>query len=589
PSEDVKKIEVITSPSAKYEAEGNSGLINIITKKKNNDLFSGNYSTSFTKNSKESFGNNLGLNFNKNKFQSSIRFRHSDRKAKVYENQNLLYANGDQLNNNANREDHSKNYGINADLSYKTSSRNTLGIIYDYANNKSQYVNVNKTSYYTVNVLDSLLTTNSTYNNPSEIHTINLYDDLLLDTIGTKLSFVANYFDNKPSTTLDFVTDNQQNTNLMKIINTSFIRHKVYSGQIDLFKPMKWATFETGIKYTRFDNNSDIKYYDFINNDYLLNPNQSNNFGVIEDNYAAYLSMNKKIDKWTFKAGLRYEYTDLETQDNFKIKYGKLFPNFNLMYKIDNNTYTINYNKRINRPRLSQLNPFRWYSNPFTYNVGNPYLQPSISHNIEFNYLYKGIFMASLFGSRQEDAFSALINITEGIKETKYDNVFKTNNIGVNLSFEKDLFKFWNLSINASTFYSESESKYSEIETLNGWSTSYTINNAFTLLKKNNWIASLDFNHILPGKESNIQSNSYYFLSLGSRISLMENKLTLTARVNDMLKGSKTRGKMYYQDFSQSYNNYYDNRFFTIGINYNFGLIKNSRRNVQFNEQYRAN
>ncbi|MGI9650897.1 TonB-dependent receptor domain-containing protein [Chryseobacterium sp. RLHN22] len=591
---DISKVEVITSPSAKYDAEGNGGLINIITKRNLKENFSGNLSTSFVKNTKESFYNNVAINYNKKAFSSSVKFRHTDYSAMIYENQDALFFDGSALNNHTDREDNSKTVGLNVDLSYKTSQRNTLGLMYDIGKTTVKYLNDNETSYFTKSRLDSVLTTNSTYRNPNTTQTLSIYNDLKIGKTGSKISFTANYFKSNPLTQLDFVTNNFNNDQL-SVRNTSDLGYQVISGQSDLFLSLEKFNFEAGLKFTRFKNDSDIEYFNVIESVYVIDPNQSNEFGLREDNFAAYVSLYKPFGKYlTLKAGLRYEYTDLlssasAVSSSYHSQYGKFFPNFNLMYKKGNNSFTVNYNKRINRPRLGQLNPFRWYSNPFVYMEGNPYLQPTVSHNAELNYLYKNMFMASVFGTQQNDAYGALIRIQDGVKETKTQNVYSIRNYGINLSYYSDILPFWNLSINASAYYSESSSKYQDIAAFNGLSANYSLNNSLLLKKKNAWWLYVNFAHSLPGKESNVITKNVSNLTLGTKFNVFANKITVNIRASDVLKGTVSKGSLSYQTFNQAYNNYYDNQNFSVSFSYNFGTNKNQFRNTQFSEQYRAN
>lgn len=592
-SNDISKIEVITSPSAKYDAEGNGGLINIITKRTLKENLSGNLSTSFLKNKGESYYNNLALNYNKKGFSSSVKFRHTDYSAKVYENQNALFFDGKALNNHTDRLDHSKTLGVNIDISYKTSEKNTIGVVYDFGRTKTTYENDNLTSYLTGPKLDSLLTTRSLYSNPNKTQTLSIYDDLKFGKSGSKLSFTINYFKSNPLTELDFTTRNSSGDESITK-NTSDLAYDVVSAQSDLFLSLKKINFESGIKFTKFKNSSDIEYFNYYDNAFQIDPYRINDFGLSENNYAVYISGNKSFGKYfTVKAGLRYEYTDLTSSgygtDTYRSQYGKFFPNFNLMYKKENNSLTLNYNKRINRPRLGQLNPFRWYSNPYVYMEGNPYLQPTISHNLELNYLYKSVFLVSVFGSQQNNAYGALIRIQDGIKETKTQNVYIIKNLGLNLSFNKDVLPKWNLAVNASGYYSSSTSSYQEIVAFNGFSASYSVNNSISLRKKNAWWAYINFAHTLPGKESNTTSRNFTNLTLGSKFNVFDNKITINIRASDVLLGTISKGNLAYASFNQQYNNYYDNQSLSISFSYNFGTNKSSYRNSQFNDQYRAN
>lgn len=592
-SNDVVKVEVITSPPAKYDAEGNGGLINIITKQRTRDLFSGNYSTSATQSTQFSYANNLGLNYRKNDFQTLVRVRQSDRNQKVYENQNILFTNKNRLNNHADREDHSQNWGVNADISYQTSDKNQLGLVYDFSQYKNQYDNQNTTAYLSATQMDSTLYTTSNYSKPATAHILSLYNDYQLDSLGSQLSFVANYFDNRSNSSLEFYTKNQQQSSVTW--NTSELNYKVISGQVDLNKNTSLLNYETGVKWTRFDNESIIQYYTQNNNQWVADPTRFNQFQLTEDNYAAYLSLKKSFsDQWTMKVGARYEYTDMKAHDpsnatSFGKSYGNFFPNLNIMYRLPNHSWSLNYNKRINRPSLGQLNPFKWYSNPYMYNVGNPLLQPSITHNLELNYVYDNAFLVGIFGTQQTDAYGALIQVENGIKKTITENMYSIRNIGVNLSLEQRWFSFWNVSANATGFYSQSETDNALVKSLDGYSLSYSINNAFTLNSDNNWMVYVNFWNALPGKESNTETKSLSNLSFGTRFNLMDKKLNFNLRVNDVLKGTVSEGYLYYDSFNQFYSNYYDSRSITLAITYNFGIDKTKAKNINFRDKYRAN
>ncbi|WP_156809717.1 TonB-dependent receptor domain-containing protein [Riemerella columbina] len=592
-SNDVVKVEVITSPPAKYDAEDNGGLINIITKQRTRDLFSGNYSTSATKSTQFSYANNLGLNYRKNDFQALVRVRQSDRNQKVYENQNILFTNKNRLNNHADREDHSQNWGVNADISYQTSDKNQLGLVYDFSHYKNQYDNKNTTAYLSATQVDSTLYTTSNYSKPATAHTLSLYNDYQLDSLGSQLSFVANYFDNRSNSSLEFYTKNQQQSSATW--NTSDLNYKVISGQVDLNKNTSLLNYETGVKWTRFDNESIIQYYTQNNNQWVADPTRFNQFQLTEDNYAAYLSLKKSFsDQWTMKVGARYEYTDMKAHDpsnatSFGKSYGNFFPNLNVMYRLPNHSWSLNYNKRINRPSLGQLNPFKWYSNPYMYNVGNPLLQPSITHNLELNYVYDNAFLVGIFGTQQTDAYGALIQVENGIKKTITENMYSIRNIGMNLSLEQRWFSFWNVSANATGFYSKSETDNALVKSLDGYSLSYSINNAFTLNSDNNWMVYVNFWNALPGKESNTETKSLSNLSFGTRFNLMDKKLNFNLRVNDVLKGTVSEGYLYYDSFNQFYSNYYDSRSITLAITYNFGIDKTRVKNINFRDKYRAN
>ncbi|WKS94855.1 TonB-dependent receptor domain-containing protein [Riemerella columbina] len=592
-SNDVLKVEVITSPPAQYDAEGNGGLINIITQQKTQNLWSGNYATSGTLSAQFSNANHLGLNYRKNDFQALVRLRQSDQHNQVYENQNLLFTNQNQLNSHTDRNDTSQNWGTNMDLSYQTSKNNRLGLVYDFSHYKNQYDSQNTTCYFSPTALDSTLYTSAHYHKPTTAHTLSFYDDYQLDSLGSKLSFAGNYFNHRSNSSLLFSTPQQPH--LSPTWNTSRLHYQVISGQVDWQQMSSFLNYETGIKWTQFDNESIIQYYTQSQNQWVIDHNRNNQFQLRERYYAAYLSLKKTIaDHWTFKLGGRYEYTTTvahqpHQKSDFQKSYGNFFPNVNVMYQLPQHSWSLNYNKRIHRPSLGQLNPFKWYANPYMYHVGNPLLLPSITHNLELNYVYNNAFMVGIFGTQQNDAYGAIVQVDHGIKSTHTENVYTIQNLGINLSLEQRWFSFWNFSANATAFYSQSKTKHHEVKPLKGYSLSYSINNAWTINADQQWIFFVNFWSALPGKESNVATKSLSNLSFGTRFNVLDKKLNFNIRINDVLKGTASEGFLYYDDFHQFYSNYYDNRSVVVTVTYHFGENKTQAKNINFNDQYRAN
>ncbi len=490
--------------------------------------------------------------------------------------------------------------GANLSLDYSINKNNTIGFIYDVGKVDHNMDIDNKTGYESLSVLDSILTTVSKHRNPTFTQTLNAYYDTKLDDKGKKISFIANYFENLPETTVNFNTTSNVNLSTNNIVrNKSDINYNIWSVQSDLNIPTKFINIEVGTKYTKFNNESDVKYFDFIANNYVINQNRSNVFDYDEQNIAGYLSVSKDLKKgWSFKSGLRYEYSIIEgftktTGVRNKNKYGNWFPSFYLSYKPNNkHFYTFNYSKRINRPSFKALNPFRWYSNPYTYYTGNPVLQPSFNHNIEFSYSYKHIFSARFYNQYLTDGYGrtfTLLNNTERVVD--YANYLTKNNIGFSGSLFLSFFNRWSNYINVNASYSSSQSSLLNILPQKGYSLYYSSNNSFTINKEKQINLLANFWHSLPARSENTKSESISSLSLGIRFPLVKNKIQVNLIANDVFKSTVSKGQIFFSDFTQFYNNYYDGKRFTLSLTYNFGNrnVHGNNKRINFNEKYRGN
>lgn len=592
-SDDVARIEVITTPPAKYEAQGNSGMINIVLKKNPALGWSGSVSASYAQATYPSFANNLNLNYQSRKLSSSLKLRQYNRATRITEEINAIGTNS--ILSSDPRKTTPYGMGGNLSVDYKINNSSNIGFIYDVGKTNSD-VNINNTTIYQTNDhTDSVLTTASKHKNPVFTQTLNVYVDHKLDSSGKKLSTGFNFFSTTPETTINFQTRSDQTDATDIVRSYSGTDYKIWSAQSDLTLPYRWATIETGLKFTNFDNNSDIAYYNLILEKYVTDPSKSNAFDYNEKNLAGYFGLQKDFKKWSAKAGLRYEYAIIDgysptTGMRNKNNYGKLFPTAYISYRPDaDNTLSVNYSKRISRPFFRALNPARWYSNPYTYYMGNPLLQPSYNHNIELSYLYKGFLSLALFGEKQVNGYGFIVEMDDAFKVSSPENYLTQYNTGLVATLNLKFFPWWENSSYLTFSYADSRSSIPQVVTQNGLSFSYNTNNTFAVSEMINIF--LNFSHALPSTQGNVYSAGQYTLSPGCRISLANNKLQINAAVYDVLRSAISRGKLYFKDFTQHYSTYYDSRRFNLSITYTFGKskVRGNQKQVNFKETQRAN
>ncbi|WP_248874984.1 outer membrane beta-barrel family protein [Epilithonimonas zeae] len=497
------------------------------------------------------------------------------------------------------RKDAPDALGVNYSFDYKINEKQNIGFIYDFGN---QHYNMDArgiSRYETKSVADSTLITQQRQRWTTPTHTLNAYYDIKLDSIGKKLSFTGNYLNNSPEKINDFSTINTVNNNEAIIKNNSKMKYAIFSAQSDLTLPYKWLNIETGLKYTLLDNKSDVGYFDFDGTGYVLNPDNTNVFHYKEHNYAAYVSFQKDFgEKWSAKAGLRYEYTSLQgftpNDESSKIEkqYGKIFPTAYISYKPNSNhSLTLNYSKRIDRPDFQSLNPFRWYTNPYMYYTGNPALQPSFNDNVELNYSYKGKLTFGLYNQYTQNKTSNIARFSNGIYSNLTENGYDQNRTGINIGYYNTFFKIWETSVNANGSYTKTKPTIPELEKLKVYSMSYSFYNTITLNENKTWFLMLNFWHSLPFTYANIKLKDQLEFSPGIKTSLFDKKLQVNFVISDVFKTLKNNGYSYNGNFRSEFNQYNDYRGFKLSLTYSFGnkKVKGVNKNIDFKEQSRAN
>lgn len=596
---DIASVEIITSPPSKYDAQGNSGLINVVLKRNPNLGFSGNYELSYIQRTYGGYTNNLTLNYQSTSFTASARLRQYDVQMAAEEHSDLIGNPSSILNSNV-RKDFNNGLGANFSMNYKINNSSNIGLIYDVSLAKAnQDVNGNGIFLTGLDV-DSLLLTYSERRMPFDFHTGNLYYDLNLDTTGKQLSIIGNLLINSPNDNNRFWTNNQRTGTVHDVDNRSSMNYKIYSGQFDLVLPYRWARLEAGGKLTQILNGSSIEYYNVIDGSNVLDPNRSNVFDYDEMNYAAYLSGDKAIGKkFNIKAGLRYEHAYVDgfsETSNIRTRYdyGSWFPTAYLSYNAsDQHVLTANYSKRINRPNFSALNPFRMYLNPNYYVTGEPFLRPSFSHNLELGYVMKGNLSITLYSHKVSNSYATYLLFDEDTRLTvsTLRNSYDELNLGANVSYFLNPISWYQTSLFGNVFHNRMDGLNEQFVDQEGTSFYYNINNTAFLNKKKSLMMTLTYYQFLSQRINNINLRSRASFSVGFAANMLANRLRLSMNMGDIFLQQWTRGEEYFPEFNRYFRNFYDSRRLLVSLNYSFGnnMVRGTRKNVAFEERGRAN
>jgi Outer membrane protein beta-barrel family/CarboxypepD_reg-like domain len=471
PATNIERIEVITTPPAKYDAEGLAGIINIITKRKLDEGY--NIGLNGRLNTVWGPGINLNGTFKKGKFGFSGYAGYNVRHQQTSEiglQQNFFYDNSSLTQQGSNTVFAHNTYG-NAELSFEIDSLNLLtGSLEFYTGKFGQNNNQLSDAFdsdQTITQAYRLLTGMSNQFGGLDA-SLNYQlgfkkDKNRLLTTSYKYSYSPNTqnISNTITDTFNFYLPNYKQYN-----NAGNREHTI---QVDYVHPFNKVNLEAGAKTILRNNFSNFETSDYneITKNYEVNPSQTNDFKYDQNIYGIYNSYSAKWDQWNAKAGLRLEHTTvranfISTSSTVNQDYNNLVPSVSIQRNLKSSNISFGYTDRISRPGIFQLNPFVDLSNPNFVNTGNPNLQPEVNHSFELNYssfsknsLTVGISYTFSNNSIQTVTHLQAVSsggLTDTIPVTTYENVGTNKNLGLNLNFNLTSIK--NLSISLNTQFS---------------------------------------------------------------------------------------------------------------------------------------
>jgi iron complex outermembrane recepter protein len=468
----IKSIEIITNPSAKYDAAGNSGIINIQLKKNNQTGTNGSLTLTGGYGIYPKNNTSLSLNHKQGKLNvfgnisrgDNERARQLDIKRTVVDNNgNVTYFDQSTFMPNTN---YFNNYRAGAD--YDLTSKHTIGFIVNGYFNGGKDINDNinrigTTPAATDSYQHTLAGINGSYKN----FAFNLNDRLKIDTNGQALSIDLDHsrFNNNSIAeyNTNFYSGNGNISQpLLSLRNQSPSTITIYTAKADYTYPItKTFKFEAGVKY------SDVKTDNMLNaqilsgGNYVNDAARTNHFIYSEKIAAGYLNLNKTYKKTSVQLGLRAENTTsngtlVTTGQVVPREYLNFFPSVFINHSLaDKHNIGLSYSRRIDRPGYGNLNPFVFYLDQFTYSQGNPFLKPQYTNNYELKYTYNKTINVNLGYSQTKDVMSQVL-LTDTATKVTYQtdlNMQTQNNYTASINSPYTLAKWFTGNINVTGFY----------------------------------------------------------------------------------------------------------------------------------------
>ncbi|WP_300669786.1 TonB-dependent receptor [Soonwooa sp.] len=592
-SDDIAKIEVITTPPSKYAAEGKSGLINIVLKKNTSIGWNASLQTSGSVSKVANWRDGATFNYQGKKLSVSTSGSMGEN---IWTQKSHNYSVGEDQywNSDGSYWGNYRYKNANIKTEYKLNDKNLIGFNYNYSFSNPYNISENHVRTLQNGVSSEFISNNLNHNNNNN-HYATAFYDVKLDSLGSKLSFSGNLLSNKTALINNVKTF--QNTE-KEANNYNDNMYNVYSGQVDLEKNFSKLKTEAGIKYTNIKNDSDNQFFDIDNGQEQYNPLRSNAFLYHEKNYAAYFSTSFKIaEKWDGKFGLRYEYTKLDgtsKADNASVEssYGKFFPTAYVSYKADdNNTMSLNYSRRIRRPYFGNLNPSKTYTSDYEYYVGNQYLKPSFSDNVELSYVFKNNFTTTLYFTHTADSWDRIQKIENGNKFTTTENFYNENQTGMSVNYNFNKFRWLESNMFLTGFYNQATTTRTDVSLFPAsFGANLNINNSFYLRKDKNFALTLGYWMDLPSKQGNSDINFSNNLYAGLKLNLLQKNLMINMNINDIFNTQAYRGREVYSNFTSNFKYKGLSQNVNLSVTYKFGNnnIKGATKQTKFEEQSRV-
>ena len=628
PAESIERVEVITSPSARYDAEGTAGILNIILKRSKLQGFNG----AVTANA--GYPNTAGLSGNVNyrtgDFNffntTSFTYRESPGKSSTEtqyfnirrdENGNIIEDKPDSFlfeKQNSNRE--SNNFTTNVGLEWYINNTASLTTSLVYRNSDSDNYSTNISKEYDIN--DNLTSLSNRFSP----------DVRDSKTIQYAVNFNKQFNDNSQHKfTFDFQYETSDENNISPIAQDGAPVERVQTLQnqskillqADYVLPIgKDSQFEVGYRGNFNDMDTDYSLEFYENGIYELDTNVSNNLIYRDYINAVYTQFGSKIsNKFSYLMGLRMEGSrvtiDQKTSTDFQKKdYVGFFPTLNLGYEIDENqSLQLGYNRRIRRPRSYFINPFPSRSSPTSVFQGNPNIDPSYSNKVDVGYLKKFnkfTLNSSIYFERATDIFNFIteatgdyyirdINFTINENDPDFDNLtsqyesvnpvvrrtpinLATNDrFGFEFTLSYRASKDWNVNGNFNLFQSKTTGVYNEIDYgAENLSWFVRLNNKYTLPGKIDWQTRIFY--MGPSEDAQTKRKGMFSTDLAFSKDIFNDNASLAFNVSDVFNSRKRSMDSFTSTFNSNTEMQWSERSYNLSFTYRFNQQKKQQRSM---------
>lgn len=587
-SSGIESIEIITNPSAKYEAAGNAGIINIRLKKDKSLGTNGSVNAGYNQGFYPKVNGGINLNHRNKKVNTYGNYNYYS--GKFYSTQQIYREQADSIfNQNGTMGFNRNSHNFKAGADFFINSKSTVGLMANGSLANQGFTNEGPMTIAHKNTgVDKILMART--NMDGKRNNVNFNANYkYADTSGRELNIDADYgfYDNKSTQFLPNI--------YYRADGTTELYRNVYSlvapTKIDLFalkadyeQKLGKGKIGFGGKSGYVKTANDFHHYDIINNTERLDSTRSNQFNYKEMINALYVTYNRAFKGYAIQLGLRAENTvsdgrsindHLNYDNTLHRNYIDFFPSASLtINKNPKNQLTFSYSRRIDRPSYENLNPFEFKMNDYLYMKGNTELRPQYTNSFSITNVYKYKLTTKLSYSHVKDMFAQILDTTDRSKTFQTTRNLATQDVlSLNVSYPfmyKQFMMFNNLTAN----YSKYKANFGpgRVIDLDNFNVQYFVQNSLKFGKKKDWTAELTGLYLSPFVwQGTFKGKSMSSVDAGLQKTIMEGKGTLKASVTDIFRTMHFRGESNYAGSYNRVSSNWESRQFKVNFAYRFG------------------
>jgi hypothetical protein len=589
PASGIKAFEILNSPTAKYDASGSAGIINIKTNKVGTPGFSGTSTTGVAYGISAKQSQDISLNYRKKNINLFGSYNH------FLGNYNYVYG-SDRLQSGKNYFSHTddtdkrQRMGSRLGADLVINKKNTIGVLFN-----GNFVFGGGITRTTTDISQAgaqgyeqrLYAENDYYFQKTQRYNVNLnyrYEDAGGRSLNLDADY-GNFLKGNGNHQFNLYSDEQGSTlsrNFYHSLNDIDIRLKAF--KIDYTSKLWKGPLEMGIKYSTVLSGNDARFFHVLGNRDSLDGRRSNTFSFLEEISAAYFNYKRTVGKWNVQGGVRMEHAASEGHMKYKegpadpsmsipIKRTHFFPSASIGYKPkEDHSVSLAYSRRIDRPAYQDLNPFVYLLDELSFWQGNPFLQPQLSNRLLLQYVFKSSTIIGI-GYTATTGYSARITDTvESIKIVMIPrNLGTQKNMYLSLTQNATLKKWWEVTFNGTVYQLSNQIKFDQYRALDlkQVAARASLQQRFKLpFKIAGEVSAFVNSKRLTGANEIVRATSQ--LDLAIQKVFYNNKATLRMAVSDIYKGARFYSTQAFEGFFISSYGYYETRQLRISFTYKF-------------------
>jgi iron complex outermembrane receptor protein len=582
--DNISQIELINNPSAKYDASGSGGVINIILKKGKNDGFNGSVTQGVGYGNFYKLNSGLSVNYRAKaiNFFGTYSFGENNTDHTIITNRYVATTTGFDVNYYNKQKTYASNYSFGAD--YDINADHTIGFLIIGAFNNN-FLNKNTSSLiFNGGMSDSLLTTVSVLNRHVDNVNYNINYTGKLGHTGQVLSADFDYFayNRKSAEDLNSMMYNVHtgvNAGMQYFRNEAPTCVDVYSAKVDYVNTIsKTRKLEAGLKSVFARSNNIQRFDNEIGSARIPDPLISSQFNYNENISSAYANyIATPTNKFNYLLTLRVEHTESDANTvNEKFKsarnYTDVFPGVTFNYNASaNHAFTVSYNRRIDRPNYQDLNPLIAFQDKYNFNMGNAYLRPAYVNKIQLSHTYKGKMITSLYASLAHDFYDFTYftqNDATKVFSSAKTNLRRANTYGVNLTGPVDVSNWWTINYDIDISYQHFVD-YPGLLDQRTFDAIFKLNQQFQL--PCDIAASLDAQYEVPTYYAIYRYKASYNIRPAISKKLFHKNGTFSLSVKDVFNTNRDRYSTTYSNLNLVGYDKKETRVYSLSFAYRFG------------------